>query len=43
MAVGFKGAPLFVNIHNGALATANLTPADIKPVPQVGLSTLARI
>lgn len=37
MAVGFKGAPLFVNIHNGALATANLTPADIKPVPQVGL------
>jgi len=37
MAVGFKGAPLFVNIHSGALATANLTPADIKPVPQVGL------
>ncbi|MGB0629157.1 MAG: TAXI family TRAP transporter solute-binding subunit [Alphaproteobacteria bacterium] len=37
MAVGFKGAPLFVNIHNGALATADLTPADIKPVPQVGL------
>jgi TRAP transporter TAXI family solute receptor len=37
MAVGFKGAPLFVNIHNSALATADLTPADIKPVPQVGL------
>jgi TRAP transporter TAXI family solute receptor len=37
MATGFKGAPLFLNIHNGALATANLTPADIKSVPQVGL------
>ncbi len=37
MAVGFKGAPLFVNIHNSALATADLTPSDIKPVPQVGL------
>jgi hypothetical protein len=37
MATGFKGAPLFVNIHNGALATANLTPSDIKSVPQVGL------
>jgi TRAP transporter TAXI family solute receptor len=37
MAVGFKGAPLFVNIHNGALATADLSPSDIKPVPQVGL------
>ncbi len=37
MAVGFKGAPLFVNIHNGALATAGLTEDDIKPVPQVGL------
>lgn len=37
MAVGFKGAPLFVNIHNGALATADLTVSDIKPVPQVGL------
>ena len=37
MATGFKGAPLFVNIHNGALATADLTPADIKSVPQVGL------
>lgn len=37
MATGFKGAPLFVNIHNGALATADLTVADIKPVPQVGL------
>lgn len=37
MAVGFKGAPLFVNIHNGTLATANMSPSDIKPVPQVGL------
>lgn len=37
MAVGFKGAPLFANIHNGALATADLTQADIRPVPQVGL------
>ena len=37
MATGFKGAPLFVNIHNGALATAGLTVADIKSVPQVGL------
>ena len=36
-AVGFKGAPLFVNLHNGALATAGLSPDDIKPVPQVGL------
>ncbi len=26
MAVGFKGAPLFVNIHKGALATADLSP-----------------
>jgi TRAP transporter TAXI family solute receptor len=38
MAVGFKGAPLFANIHQGALATADLvSPKDIKPVPQVGL------
>lgn len=37
MAVGFKGAPLFVNIHNGSLATVGMTPADIKPVNQVGL------
>ena len=37
MAVGFKGAPLFVNLHSGTLATAGLTPDDIKPVPQVGL------
>ena len=37
MATGFKGAPLFVNIHNGVLGTAGLTPADIKSVPQVGL------
>ena len=37
MATGFKGAPLFVNLHNGTLATADLTPADIKSVPQVGL------
>lgn len=36
-AVGFKGAPLFVHITNGALATVGLTPDDIKPVPQVGL------
>lgn len=37
MATGFKGAPLFVNLHNGSLATAGLTVADIRPVPQVGL------
>ncbi len=37
MAVGFKGAPLFVNLHNGALATVGLSEKDIKPVPQVGL------
>jgi uncharacterized protein len=37
MSVGFKGAPLFANLHSGSLATADLTPADIKPVPQVGL------
>jgi uncharacterized protein len=36
-AVGFKGAPLFENFHLGALATADLSHADIKPVPQVGL------
>ena len=35
---GFKGAPLFANLHEGALATADLvSPKDIKPVPQVGL------
>ena len=37
MAVGFKGAPLFSNLTQGALATADLTIKDIKPVPQVGL------
>jgi len=37
MAVGFKGAPIFVNIFKGFLATGDLTEADIKPVPQVGL------
>ena len=37
MATGFKGAPLFVNIHNGGIATADLTAADMKSVPQVGL------
>ena len=37
MPVGFKGAPLFVHLFNGSLATVGLTPADIKPVPQVGL------
>ena len=36
--VGFKGAPLFANLHKGALATADLkSPDDIVPVPQVGL------
>ncbi|NKB22216.1 MAG: TAXI family TRAP transporter solute-binding subunit [Alphaproteobacteria bacterium] len=34
---GFKGAPLFVNIFGGSLATANLTYKDIKSVPMVGL------
>jgi TRAP transporter TAXI family solute receptor len=37
MAVGFKGAPLFSNLTQGALATADLTIKDINPVPQVGL------
>ncbi len=36
-AVGFKGAPLFEKFHQGTLATADLSHADIKPVPQVGL------
>ena len=36
--VGFKGAPLFANLHSGALATADLkSPDDIVAVPQVGL------
>ena len=37
MATGFKGAPLFVNIHNGGIATAGLTVNDMKSVPMVGL------
>jgi TRAP transporter TAXI family solute receptor len=37
MPVGFKGAPLFVNMFNGGISTGDLTAADIKPVPQVGL------
>jgi|TARA_A100001037_G_scaffold305840_1_gene347661 TRAP transporter TAXI family solute receptor len=37
MATGFKGAPLFNNIFHAFLATGDLTPADIKSVPQVGL------
>ncbi len=37
VASGFKGAPLFVNITSGALATDNLTMKDVKNVPQVGL------
>ena len=37
MPVGFKGAPLFVNIFGGGLASGGLTAADLKPVPQVGL------
>lgn len=34
---GFKGAPLFANIHAGALATEGLTYDDVKKVPMVGL------
>ena len=37
LSAGFKGAPLFVNIHAGALATEGLTYADVKKVPMVGL------
>lgn len=37
VASGFKGAPLFVYITSGALATDNLTMKDVKNVPQVGL------
>ena len=34
---GFKGAPLFVHIFGGSLATAKLTYKDVKSVPMVGL------
>ncbi|PPR09763.1 MAG: hypothetical protein CFH41_02146 [Alphaproteobacteria bacterium MarineAlpha11_Bin1] len=37
MATGFKGAPLFVNIHNGGISTGGLTASDMKSVPMVGL------
>ena len=37
VASGFKGAPLFVYITSGALATDKLSYADVKKVPQVGL------
>ena len=37
IASGFKGAPLFVYITSGALATDKLTYDDVKKVPQVGL------
>jgi TRAP transporter TAXI family solute receptor len=37
IASGFKGAPLFVYITSGALATDGLTMKDVKNVPQVGL------
>jgi hypothetical protein len=37
IASGFKGAPLFVHVTNGALATDNLTMKDVVNVPQVGL------
>lgn len=37
VASGFKGAPLFVYITSGALATGNLTYDDVVQVPQVGL------
>ena len=36
-AVGFKSAPLFMNITNGILASEGLPPDSIKPVPQTGL------
>lgn len=37
IASGFKGAPLFVYITSGALATDGLSMKDVKNVPQVGL------
>ena len=37
IASGFKGAPLFKYVTSGALATDNLSYADVKNVPQVGL------
>ncbi|MBT5048067.1 MAG: TAXI family TRAP transporter solute-binding subunit [Rhodospirillaceae bacterium] len=37
MPTGFKGAPLFVHIFGGSLATADLTVKDIESVPMVGL------
>ncbi len=37
LASGFKGAPLFVNIHAGGLATMGLSYNDVKKVPIVGL------
>lgn len=37
IASGFKGAPLFVYITSGALATDKLTYDDVTKVPQVGL------
>ena len=37
IASGFKGAPLFVNVTSGALATDNVTYDQVKKVPQVGL------
>jgi TRAP transporter TAXI family solute receptor len=37
LAAGFKAAPLFANVHAGALGTVGLTYDDVKKVPAVGL------
>lgn len=37
LGAGFKAAPLFANIHAGALGTAGLGYGDVKKVPAVGL------